>query len=129
MERQAPTIQERKRRCRPQDGSYRKKPPLGIIVEIFAMRGTWSEVARVMEVKAEEGKRSFQAWLIKTLSRRTSVGLDRMFDQVNWRSLRGSSIRPRLLIVSLKSSASETEKLVLFLSAGLRVRLKPPAMI
>jgi hypothetical protein len=96
-------------------------------VEIVAIRGTWSEVSRVREAREEEGKAAFQAWLMNMRSSQTRVGVSLRFDQVNSRSCRGSMMRARLFILSLKREASTCEKLSLFLSEGSLVKLKSPA--
>jgi hypothetical protein len=51
--------------------------------EIFSIRGTWSEVSLLIETRLEAGKKSFQAWMIKTLSRRIRVGEALPLDQVS----------------------------------------------
>jgi hypothetical protein len=79
----------------------RKMLDFGMRVERLTTRGTWSEVARVMEVSVEFGKAVLMAALRKTRSRRARVGSSRLFDQVKSRSNRGSSRRWRESIVLL----------------------------
>jgi hypothetical protein len=86
-------------------------------------------VKRVREDREELGKRWFQAMFTKTLSMRWSVGSCQLLDQVYSRSVRGSLIRARLLITSLKASASSCLKEVLFLSILDLMRLKSPMII
>jgi hypothetical protein len=59
-------IELRKRSWSAQHGSYRKKPRFGTVVEIVATRGTWSEVSRVREARAEEGKSLTSQYRLQT---------------------------------------------------------------
>jgi hypothetical protein len=106
--------------------SKRKTLLLGALVEVERWRGTWSEVGRQEEVRVESGRAKLHSGLTKTLSRRARIGGSCWLDQVNWRSRRGISISPRLLIKSLKREASEELKFPLDLSLGDRIRLKSP---
>lgn len=75
------------------------------------------------------GSISSQARLMKTLSKRSSVGVLRLFDQVKLLSKRGISIRHRSLMQSLKASASCILKLELFFSWVYLIILKSPQSI
>jgi hypothetical protein len=53
-----------------------------IAVEAVTRRGTWSEVGRWSEVRAESSKEELQARLKRARSRRARTGESRLFDQV-----------------------------------------------
>jgi hypothetical protein len=83
-----------------------KMEDFGMTEEIWIFRGTWSEVVRVRDERMESGRIESQARLMNARSIHSRVGLILRLDQVYWRSMRGSSMRERSLIVSLKAAAS-----------------------
>ena len=125
----AARITERKSCRTSHEFSKRKHEPRGILVQAVRSKGTWSEQKRVREERVVLGKIASHSTLTKHLSSLTRVGSARLLLQVYARSASGISMRQREFIRSLKLFASAKLKLSLFLSAGLRVRLKSPITI
>jgi len=80
---QAGRMEGRKSLCMSHEFSKRKILGFGTVVELVTTRGVWSEVGRVREVRVVLGKVVLIVALRRTRSRRASVGVSRLLDQVN----------------------------------------------